>query len=143
MYGTQNYGISAFNNYSGSGNFQHYVIPVGQYFTGFYNFLTFAMDHDASPRNGDSFFSNIKIYEDLDANSQCDIPEPTVVYSEVSNNASNLSFKTVVKSFAVCDGKLVNPEPSPVNEPDIFDPLTTPPDIVPVVVIPPEPTSIK
>ena len=124
VYGTQNYGISAFNNYSGSGNFQHYVIPVGQYFTGFYNFLTFAMDHDASPRNGDSFFSNIKIYEDLDANSQCDIPEPTVVYSEVSNNVSN-GTGTIVRQWIATDtNNNTSTHTQTITVQDTTDPVT-------------------
>jgi FtsP/CotA-like multicopper oxidase with cupredoxin domain len=60
VYGTQSYG-TIYNTYGGSG-VQHYVIPVGTYYTGSFNYLTFANDDDAAPI-GESVFSNIQIYE--------------------------------------------------------------------------------
>ncbi len=61
LYGTQtNTGSNLdFNSYNGSGNDQHFVIPIGQYFTGSINYLVLNADHDASPHNGESIFSNI------------------------------------------------------------------------------------
>ncbi len=61
VYGTQNWGNLDFDNY-GSG-VKHYVIPVGQYYTGSMNYLFFIMDHDVSSPTGESRFSNVKVYE--------------------------------------------------------------------------------
>jgi hypothetical protein len=65
LYGTQDvsaYSFTNFNNYSGT-EYKHYVIPVGEYLTGSYTYLTFISDHDASPMNGTSYFKNLKIYD--------------------------------------------------------------------------------
>ena len=62
LYGTSSWGINDYTNYSGSGEYEHFVIPLGEYFSGAYNRITFAADHDASPHNGNSFFKNVKIY---------------------------------------------------------------------------------
>jgi hypothetical protein len=62
VYGTQNWGINAFDNYTGSG-VTHYTIPVGQYFTGSYTYLVFLDDHDVGSPTGESWFSNVQIYE--------------------------------------------------------------------------------
>ncbi|HRJ14134.1 MAG TPA: zinc-dependent metalloprotease [Saprospiraceae bacterium] len=63
LYGSQNWGITNFNNYPGYNSWINYTIPVGQFYTGQFNRLFFAADHDASPANGNSFFRNIRIYE--------------------------------------------------------------------------------
>jgi len=63
LYGTSSWGINDFTTYSGSGEYEHFVIPVGQYLAGNYNRITFAADHDANPHNGNSFFKNVKIYD--------------------------------------------------------------------------------
>lgn len=65
LYGTQNWGISDFKDYS-AGNWQHYRIPVGQFYTGFMNYLTFVHDHDRiTNRPAESFFKNIKVHEEV------------------------------------------------------------------------------
>ncbi len=61
VYGTQNYGVGDFDDYSGSGT-KTYTIPVGDYYTGSGNRLVFINDNDAGSGNT-SFFSNVKIYE--------------------------------------------------------------------------------
>lgn len=63
LYGTQNWGISNYDNYSNVGYWASYTIPVGDFYTGDFNRLIFAMDDDSYPRNGTSFFTNIQIYE--------------------------------------------------------------------------------
>jgi hypothetical protein len=62
LFGTQNYGFDAYQ-YSGSGNSEHFVIPVGEFFTGTMSNIFFAMDHDIESPTGDSYFSNIRVYE--------------------------------------------------------------------------------
>jgi len=74
VYGTQNWGNSTFNTYSGSGSYEHFVIPIGQFYTGQFPYFFFVTDHDASPQNGNSFFSNLQIYEDANGDGACDGP---------------------------------------------------------------------
>jgi len=62
IYGTENLGIADFT-YSGSGDFESFYIPIGQYFTGNMSYLFFAMDHDIPAATGNSSFRNIKVYE--------------------------------------------------------------------------------
>jgi len=62
LYGSQTWGRQDFHNYPGSG-VQHYVIPVGQFYTGNIFYLTFTNDHDVSNPNAVSIFSNITITE--------------------------------------------------------------------------------
>lgn len=59
LYGTQNWGITDFDTYTGAGQ-AHYQIPVGQHYTGSAMSLVFANDDDASSGN-DSRFSNVRI----------------------------------------------------------------------------------
>lgn len=61
VYGTQNWGITDFNNYSGSG-ITHYSIPVGEFYTGDFDYLFFINDDDSNP-TGNSSYSNINVYE--------------------------------------------------------------------------------
>ena len=60
FYGTQNYGITNFDNYT-SGT-RTYVIPVGDSYTGVMDRLVFINDNDAGSGNN-STFANVKIYE--------------------------------------------------------------------------------
>ena len=60
VYGTQNYGITNFDNYSGGT--VTYTIPVGDSYTGTMDRLVFINDNDAGSGNN-STFSNVKIYE--------------------------------------------------------------------------------
>ncbi len=64
LYGTQsNFGRQDYNNYAEEGVYKKYIIPVGQFYTGNANYMTFVMDDDAAPRDGNSLFRNIKVYE--------------------------------------------------------------------------------
>ncbi len=72
LFGTQNWGISTFANYPGDGSWQHYVIPVGQYYTGTFDRLFLTADHDYGDHSGDAFFRNIRIYEA----GSCDPSDP-------------------------------------------------------------------
>jgi hypothetical protein len=59
LYGTQRWGRENYADYQASDGTKHYSIPVGQYFTGTYRYLTFVMDNDAG--SGESVFSSIVI----------------------------------------------------------------------------------
>ena len=70
IFGTQDVGndIEASDSYAGSG-YQHYVIPVGQYYTGEVDRIFFLADHDAAPANGTSYFRNVRVYNEGDCPS--------------------------------------------------------------------------
>ena len=63
VHGTQNWGITNYDNYSGS-SFVHYTIPVGQFYTGSAMFLVLVNDNDAGSGNN-SRFQNVEVYEDV------------------------------------------------------------------------------
>ncbi|MEA5593843.1 hypothetical protein [Rivularia sp. UHCC 0363] len=74
--GTQKgWGISDFEYQTNSG-WQSYQIRVGDYFTGEFNYLTFANDHDVSNADAQSQFRNLRLYEYGQA---IEIPTPSVV----------------------------------------------------------------
>ncbi|WP_309380789.1 glycosyl hydrolase family 28 protein [Cerasicoccus frondis] len=60
LFGVQNWAIRNYETYS-MGGYQHYVIPIGQHYTGFIRYLTFLNDDDANgAANG--YFSNVRIH---------------------------------------------------------------------------------
>lgn len=63
IYGTQTWGNQGNNSYSGNGNSQRFVIPIGQYYTGTMQHMFFIMDDDVPNPDGKSIFSNVKVYE--------------------------------------------------------------------------------
>ena len=69
VHGTQNWGNGTSNNYSGNGQWQHFVIPVGEYLLGQASYMFFVADHDNGLRNGNSYFRNIKVHEGQPCNS--------------------------------------------------------------------------
>lgn len=62
LYGTQNWGISNYDNYAPSA-WKSYTIPVGAFYTGNFTKLVFACDHDVAPSNGNAWFRNVTIHE--------------------------------------------------------------------------------
>jgi hypothetical protein len=58
LYGTQRWGNYDFK-YTGSGNFQKFIIPVGSFYTSNDVELIFIMDHDVDNPTGESSFRNI------------------------------------------------------------------------------------
>jgi hypothetical protein len=63
VFGKQNWGLGQFDNYQMGEGWTSYTIPVGTFYTGRFEKLFFVADHDRNPRNGTSFYRNIKIYE--------------------------------------------------------------------------------
>jgi len=63
VYGTDGYGIADFDNYADfEPDWHRYVIPVGQYYTGNFNYLAFLNDDDTAP-HGESRYRNVIVYE--------------------------------------------------------------------------------
>lgn len=68
LYGTQNWGLRDFR-YTGDGATQHFIIPIGQFFTGQMQNIFFMNDHDVSNPNANSIFANLRIYENISEQS--------------------------------------------------------------------------
>ena len=64
LYGTQNWGITNYENYSSGDEWKSYLIPVGDFFTGEIDFLTFGNNHDVRNPTASSEFRNLRLYED-------------------------------------------------------------------------------
>lgn len=62
VHGTQNWGITNYDNYSGTA-WTTYQIPAGSFYTGSFDRLFFVADHDGGASNGNAYFRNVKIYE--------------------------------------------------------------------------------
>lgn len=61
VHGTQNWGITNFDNYSGS-DWVSYSIPVGDFYTGTFSRLFFSNDNDGGSGNN-SYFRNVIVHE--------------------------------------------------------------------------------
>jgi len=75
VHGTQNYGITTFDNYPNNGQWVNYSINVGSFYTGTSDRLVFIADHDGGARNGNSLYRNVVIFEDTNGNGICDDTE--------------------------------------------------------------------
>jgi len=60
LFGTQTWGVTDFT-YDGSGDFQTFTIPIGEYYSGDFRYLFFSMDHDVSNPDAESIFRNVVI----------------------------------------------------------------------------------
>ena len=98
LHGTQNWGITDFDNYPNNGQWVSYSIPVGDFYTGVSDRLLFVADHDASPSNGDSFFRNVFVYEDVNGNGVCDDSESSAVanFGDDTNNTAPINGNNAV-----------------------------------------------
>ena len=79
LYGTQsvNDNIKDFKSYIGSGEYQHFRIPIGEFQTGAIEYLLFISDHDQGSKDGNSFFSNVTIHEGDCSEEETDDEAPT------------------------------------------------------------------
>lgn len=67
VYGTETYGIQDYNDYATPGTWKRYSIPIGQHFTGSFDYLIFVGDYDAY--DGVTFiqdarFRNVRLRQD-------------------------------------------------------------------------------
>jgi len=76
LYGTQSFSDAnaSFDYvYTGNGEYQAFTIPIGNFFSGFKEYLVLSVDEDtAGFQTGDSYFRNIRLFEDPDGDMQCD-----------------------------------------------------------------------
>ncbi|MCP4992233.1 MAG: Ig-like domain-containing protein, partial [Gammaproteobacteria bacterium] len=91
LYGTQvypNWGIQDFHDYGGyAPGWNHYTIPVGQYYTGAFSYLCFGNDDDASDA-GEGYFRDVTVYDGEDSLS------PTVDSFSPADNAAGVAVNT-------------------------------------------------
>lgn len=66
LFGTEKSSRQNFRNYDPSQGWKSYQIPVGQFFTGDFQYLTLVNDHDIANPTAESLFQNIKLYEAAD-----------------------------------------------------------------------------
>lgn len=62
LFGTQNWGRTDYEDYTGTG-WQRFSIPVGQFYTGTFAYFVFIADKDINGATQDSSFRNLVIYE--------------------------------------------------------------------------------
>ncbi|MEM9859616.1 MAG: hypothetical protein AAF843_19840, partial [Bacteroidota bacterium] len=62
LYGTQTWGITDYKDYQGT-DWKHYIIPVGNHFTGVMDRITFIGDEDKNGASQNGFFRNVLVYE--------------------------------------------------------------------------------
>jgi len=82
LYGFQDFGFNDFDNYPGNATWKRYVIPVGAFYTGSFSRLFFVADHDGYPRNGNSYFRSIRIYEGERCEGTRALPGPELSFLE-------------------------------------------------------------
>ncbi len=82
--GTQTYGIQEYRTYTGN-DWSSFSIPIGEFFTGDFNFLVFSGDKDNEGASQESFFRNIKFSEDGAQSGAC-ASSSAVVISATSTN---------------------------------------------------------
>jgi V8-like Glu-specific endopeptidase len=80
VYGTQNWGIRNYDNYSTQGTWKSYTIPVGQFYTGSFNRLFFVCDDDANG-GGNASFRNVKVYEAGTCESATDLAVTNILHA--------------------------------------------------------------
>ncbi len=86
LYGTENWGINHFNNYSSyAPAWHHYRIPIGRYMAGSVVYMFFSNDHDVPTPTAESYFSNIRVYDESRAVRQYNGEDELIV--EITYNS--------------------------------------------------------
>ena len=89
LYGTQNWGNRDFD-YTSPGNWQSFVIPIGNYYTGSFDRLFFVNDKDSGTANNNSYFRNIKIHEGGGCGSSLVSGNESLLITQGSNTNFNV-----------------------------------------------------
>ncbi|MEC4986409.1 MAG: hypothetical protein SAJ37_22650 [Oscillatoria sp. PMC 1068.18] len=90
--GTEAKGITAFKTEEEALNeWERYRVPVGAFFTGEMKYITFTNDHDVKKPTAESFFSNLKVYE------QVPDPKVKVVFVEGAGITGNITDEDIPK----------------------------------------------
>ncbi|MEE9391699.1 MAG: tandem-95 repeat protein, partial [Planctomycetota bacterium] len=82
--GTQTWGIDgAVDLYSGDGEWVHFEIPIGEFYTGEFDSLFFANDHDSGPSDAESYYRNITISDGTNSAPTHDVEGEELTYTWV------------------------------------------------------------
>ncbi|MFM1841666.1 MAG: hypothetical protein RLZZ490_398, partial [Cyanobacteriota bacterium] len=57
------WGLTTYDNYTTGSGWQSYAIPVGDYFTGSFTYLTLVNENEQFPTQSNGHFQNLKLYE--------------------------------------------------------------------------------
>ena len=83
---------------------KHYRIPVGDFFTGPVQYLTFANDHDGKNPTAKSVFSNVQVYEDGTPTATINFNDHTIeTYDESQNKSDDFEVKNQYTHFATIE----------------------------------------
>ncbi|MEO1058468.1 MAG: LamG-like jellyroll fold domain-containing protein, partial [Actinomycetota bacterium] len=116
VFGTQNNGgfdLLVDDPYDADGEWQTFQIRVGDHFTGSFDRLTFLNDHDVSDPDSNSFFRNVRVYEDGDAH--------TVTTAEAT---VSVDVRPVVDPPSISIGDAFGQQDQPIDMPirvELFD----------------------
>src|SRR5690606_26604792 len=90
LHGTQGWSNSfSTGSYSGS-SFLPYKIYVGDFYTGAFDRIFFVNDNDSG--NGNSYFRNVKVYEEAGASS------PTITTTSLPDATQNQSYNQTLQA---------------------------------------------
>lgn len=106
VYGDQGYsGNLAVNNYTGSGNWETFQVNIGSEFSGFWQYLVLTADDDGNAPLGNSYFRNIRIFEDNNGNQICDDNNCQNIIIENQNQAigSSKSADTAIETNGIVE----------------------------------------
>jgi hypothetical protein len=110
LYGTQNWGITDFDVYDGSGGWKQAEIPIGEYFSGTFDRIFFVADNDALDQTGNSYFKNVRVYErgecnpfienSTEAGFEADVPATMTVFPNPAQGEVNFRLEGKVAQEA-------------------------------------------
>ncbi len=114
--GTQDWGMEVQTYTNSDGDWQRFEIAVGESYTGDFDRIFFVNDHDAGAQDGESYFSNIKVYESDAVSSPTyswtQVSGPTVILDDASASSptfeapEGLTNSDIVFELTVTDGGL-------------------------------------
>ncbi len=135
LFGTQDWGHLEHDDYDGSGDWQHYRIRVGDYFTGDFDHLVFVNDHDVANADGNSAFSNLRVYEatevaDVEVSYQWEqLAGPAVDMTDADSANPTFAAPVVqqdtqlVFQVTVTDGATTSTDTVAVNVQNVLEPV--------------------
>ena len=133
--GTQSYGNNQYQ-YTGNGEYQHFVIPVGEFGTGEFSYLFFAGDDDANV-GGDISFSNIQVYEsDAEVEAYYVVNETetweSLAIALYGNDAVADQLRSALEaSYSLNSGERIFASDLPISLTGLIDPSEVPQNTVP------------
>lgn len=128
LYGTEDWGVGVDDYESSAPDWQHYTIPIGQHYTGSFEYLFFINDHDVPEADAEGLYSNVRLYESPSAGipvAQDDafglqedsgVHELDVLANDLTDEGETLTITSVSNgsqggTVEIVDGKLIEYQP--------------------------------